>query len=136
MSSGSRDGSGAEAGTIAAELLDVLDKEFEALKRRDLGYFERLQPSKNACLERLGSLLVADPARSSQAKANHADVGAALLACRDAHRRNETLLKRQLEAVRGALQAISAGSPLQSVEVYDRLGKLRARGGGRGVAEA
>ena len=45
--------------------------------------------------------------------------------CRDLHRRNEVLISRKLESIRGALQTIQSNDPLSSVEVYDRLGKIR-----------
>lgn len=126
----------AQALALGQSLLEMLEQEFESLRRRDLPYFERLQPGKADLMERLAV---------SVQQVREADAGAAgldaqteevLLRCRDAHRRNETLLRRQLEAVRGALQALSAGSPLQGVEVYDRLGQIRGRAPGRGLGRA
>lgn len=124
-----------QALALLQQLLESLDQEFEALKRRDLGYFERLQPTKEALLDQLSAW----PGQSDEATATLAQDTECrdwLLRCRDAHRRNETLLQRHLEAVRGALQALSAGTPLQGVEIYDRLGQMRGRGARRGIAEA
>jgi len=45
--------------------------------------------------------------------------------CRDLHRRNEILINHKLETIRGALQTIQSPDPLNSVEIYDRLGKMR-----------
>ena len=45
--------------------------------------------------------------------------------CRDLHRRNEVLISRKLDSIRGALQTIQSTDALSSVEVYDRLGKIR-----------
>jgi flagellar biosynthesis/type III secretory pathway chaperone len=121
---------------LGQKLLEVLDQEFESLRRRDLAYFERLQPGKVDLMEQLSSAV--QRTREGDAGTAHLDTPTEqlLVRCRDAHRRNETLLRRQLEAVRGALQALSAGSPLQGVEVYDRLGQLRGRASGRGLGRA
>jgi flagellar biosynthesis/type III secretory pathway chaperone len=126
-------GNGALA--LLGQLLDSLEQEFEALKRRDLGYFERLQGPKSALLERLSSWQD-EQGQAAAVLAEGTECRDLLLRCRDAHRRNETLLHRHLEAVRGALQALSAGTSLQGVEVYDRLGQMRGRGARRGIAEA
>jgi flagellar biosynthesis/type III secretory pathway chaperone len=120
---------------LLQQLLESLDQEFEALKRRDLGYFERLQPTKEQLLAQL-SAWQTEPERAAATFVHDTECRDWLLRCRDAHRRNETLLQRHLEAVRGALQALSAGTPLQGVEIYDRLGQMRGRGAGRGIAEA
>ncbi len=126
---------GAELSGLGQKLLETLEQEFESLRRRDLAYFERLQPGKADLMERLSALVT--QARGTTADAPlEPQTEALLVQCRDAHRRNETLLRRQLEAVRGALQALSAGSPLQGVEVYDRLGQIRGRPAGRGLGRA
>lgn len=120
---------------LSQKLLDMLEQEFESLRRRDLAYFERLQPGKAELMVQLTALVA--QVRGAAADAPLEPQAEALLVqCRDAHRRNETLLRRQLEAVRGALQALSAGSPLQGVEVYDRLGQIRGRASGRGLGRA
>lgn len=124
-----------QALALLQHLLDTLEQEFEALRRRDLNYFERLQPTKEGLLGQLSSWQ-AQPGRAAPAFLQNAECHDRLTRCRDAHRRNETLLRRHLEAVRGALQALAAGSPLQGVEVYDRLGQMRGRGPRRGIAEA
>ena len=138
---------------LAQRLHVLLEEEFEALKRRDLDLFEQLQPGKARLLEALAAgahplepgAEAADPATpdspetaepasphpSQNPSQNPDPARELLLQCRDAHRRNETLMQRQLEAVRGALQALSAESGLDTVEVYDRLGQMRSRGGGR-----
>ena len=45
--------------------------------------------------------------------------------CKDLHRRNEIFINRKLESIKGALKTIQTPDPLNSVEVYDRLGKVR-----------
>lgn len=114
----------------------MLDQEFESLRRRDLPYFERLQPGKTELMERLSRAVQQTRKADASGTGLDAQTEEVLVRCRDAHRRNETLLRRQLEAVRGALQALSADSPLQGVEVYDRLGQIRGRSTGRGLGRA
>jgi hypothetical protein len=49
-----------------------------------------------------------------------------MLECRDLHRRNELLIMRKREAIQGALSALVGGdSQNASVDLYDRLGKMR-----------
>jgi hypothetical protein len=52
------------------------------------------------------------------------------------HRRNEVLISRKIDAIRGALQSLNVFDPTSSVEMYDRLGKLSCVRRGRGYAEA
>jgi hypothetical protein len=54
-------------------------------------------------------------------------------ACRDMHRRNEILIIRKLDAIRGTLQTLNGTDSTASVEVYDRLGRMARGRGGRGV---
>lgn len=56
--------------------------------------------------------------------------------CRQLHQRNEILLIRKLDAIRGALDSLQMSDPTSSLEVYDRLGKVRrARRSSRGYSE-
>lgn len=59
-----------------------------------------------------------------------------MVQCRDAHRRNELLIARQLDAIRGTISALQGTSGQASVEVYDRLGKLSRIKRARGYNEA
>lgn len=106
---------------------DVLEQEFEALKRRDLEQFESLQTEKNAVLERL-SAMAAWVQAQPQAPAAWQGLRDRLQASREAHLRNAQLLQRQLDGVRGALQALQ-GEQVSSVDLYDRLGQVSRRAG-------
>jgi flagellar biosynthesis/type III secretory pathway chaperone len=59
-----------------------------------------------------------------------------MMHCRDLHRRNEVLIHRKIEAIRGALQSLQVEDPTSSVEIYDRLGKLSRARRGRGYSDA
>ena len=52
------------------------------------------------------------------------------------HRRNEILISRKLDAIRGTLQTLNGGESTASVEVYDRLGRMARSRAGRGYEEA
>ena len=117
----------------ANALKAVLDKEFSALKEQDMTAFETLQAQKLDILTFLSSddlleRVKAYTEKSDTAAANLAlwdEVMQLIAECRDLHRRNEVLISRKLESIRGALQTIQSNDPLSSVEVYDRLGKIR-----------
>jgi flagellar biosynthesis/type III secretory pathway chaperone len=56
--------------------------------------------------------------------------------CRDMHRRNEVLIGRKIDAIRGALQSLQVQDPASSIEIYDRLGKVNRSRRGRGYSDA
>ena len=109
------------------DLLLVLNQEFDALKIQDLAQFEGLQAGKATLLARLEGV---SPESISQ------DVRDLLVQCRDAHRRNETLIQHQLVAIRGTLQSLTATHATETVDVYDRLGNVRSGTLGRGYNDA
>jgi len=120
--------------TLARELEQVLEQEFQTLQQQQLESFDRLQPAKSDLLAELSRLCPAadelqqDPAWSALRES--------LLRGRDAHRRNSILIERKLEAIRGALSSLQIESPTASVEVYDRLGKVSRFNKGRGYQDA
>jgi flagellar biosynthesis/type III secretory pathway chaperone len=120
-----------EALALVNGLEALLEQEFEALKSQDLDHFEQLLEQKNELLsgvrqpddaDRLGSEWDAFKAR--------------MVECRDMHRRNEILIVRKLDAIRGTLQSMVIDDPASSVEVYDRLGKINRLRRRRGYSDA
>jgi flagellar biosynthesis/type III secretory pathway chaperone len=113
----------------------MLEKEFEALRVQDLDTFEGLQDEKLIIFEQLNQLTgVGTPANRLDDPAWDGFKG--LIAdCRDLHRRNEVLINRKLDAIRGTLQTLRGSDPTASVEVYDRLGRVSRMRGGRGYEE-
>jgi len=111
----------------ADRLASLLQSEFEALKSRDLAAFDALQLERGEVLTRLAQ--VAD---SVSAQAPAPDWWGALLPglaqCKQNHLRNIQLLQRQMQAVKGALQALQ-GETAASVDLYDRLGQVSRRQG-------
>jgi flagellar biosynthesis/type III secretory pathway chaperone len=111
----------------ADRLAALLQSEFDALKTRDLTAFDGLQLERGEVLTRLAQ--VADLV---SAQAPVPDWWEALLPglaqCKQDHLRNIQLLQRQMQAVKGALQALQ-GETAVSVDLYDRLGQVSRRQG-------
>jgi flagellar biosynthesis/type III secretory pathway chaperone len=122
----------------------VLDSEFEALKKQDLSSFETLQAQKLEILHFLASDELLEKVKSHTDDQDQAASSVAIWdqvvvlmnECRDLHRRNEILITHKLETIRGALQAIQSPDPLNSVEIYDRLGKMRPSRGKGSMGDA
>jgi flagellar biosynthesis/type III secretory pathway chaperone len=105
-----------------ARLSELLAQEFELLKSRNIDGFEALQEERIALLERLA--LVAEWATAQTPVPQlWQDLQPGLQQCKQDHLRNIQLLQRQLQAVKGALQALQGESNV-SVDLYDRLGQV------------
>ena len=128
----------------ANALKAVLSNEFKSLKEQDLETFEVLQTQK---LEILDFLASEDLTQRIRAYAEDPDaladnvtlweqVMALMKDCKELHIRNEVLINRKLETIRGALHTIQTPDPLSSVEVYDRLGKIRSNSRKNSVGNA
>jgi len=128
-----------QACVLAQTLEDMLEQEFAHLKAQNLDAFEASQASKNELLQQLAQLAGIHGPESADALGPEWDGFKEHMAhCRDMHRRNEVLIVRKIDAIRGALQSMQIQDPTSSVEIYDRLGKVSRGGrrGGRGYAEA
>ena len=123
---------------LAQTLEDMLELEFEQLKAQNLDAFEASQTTKNSLLQQLAELAgIHGPESANELGPEWDGFKERMAHCRDLHRRNEVLIVRKIDAIRGALQSLQVEDPTSSVEIYDRLGKLsRGRRGGRGYAEA
>ena len=116
-------------------LQQLLQQEFDALREQNLDIFEALQPEKNQIFDSLIRLT------GVGTESNHLDdpqwdtFKNLITDCRDMHRRNEILITRKLDAIRGTLQTLNGGDTTASVEVYDRLGRMARSRGGRGYEE-
>jgi len=47
--------------------------------------------------------------------------------CKELHLRNQILIDRKLESIRGALLTLQSSDRFNDVEIYDRLGKIKGR---------
>jgi len=126
-----------EALALVSGLEALLEQEFEALKSQDLDHFEQLLEQKNDLLEQLSSLSgVRQPDDADRLGSEWDAFKARMVECRDMHRRNEILIVRKLDAIRGTLQSMVIDDPASSVEVYDRLGKINRLRRRRGYSDA
>jgi flagellar biosynthesis/type III secretory pathway chaperone len=127
----------AQALILIDGLEDLLAQEFEALKVQDLDRFEQLLEQKNEVLEQLSTLSgVRQPEDADRLGSEWDAFKLRMVACRDMHRRNEILIVRKLDAIRGTLQSMVIDDPASSVEVYDRLGKINRLSRRRGYSDA
>jgi flagellar biosynthesis/type III secretory pathway chaperone len=128
----------------ANALKAVLSNEFKSLKEQDLETFEVLQTQKLEILDFLASedltqrirAYAEDPDALADNVALWEQVMALMKDCKELHIRNEVLINRKLETIRGALHTIQTPDPLSSVEVYDRLGKIRSNSRKNSVGNA
>lgn len=114
-----------EAPARAQRLADFLEQEFEALRQRDMTAFEGLQAQKSDELDQL-SQLAQWCGQMQPAPQAWQDLQASLTQSRENHLRNIQLLQRQLDAVRGALQALQ-GESAPATDLYDRSGHVSRR---------
>jgi len=112
----------AKAQELAAQLEQMLELEFQALRKQELDHFEQLQPVKTELLGDISKLT--PPATELQSSPEWQGFRAQMLVCRDLHRRNEVLIERKLEAIRGTLQSLRVEEATSPIEVYDRLGHI------------
>ena len=118
-------------------LVDLLDEEFNALKEQDLDAFEELLNEKNHILADLTQLTgVRQPEDADRLGPEWTPFRTRMVTCRDMHRRNEILILRKLDAIRGALESLNVNDPTSPVEVYDRLGQIKSLRRMRGYSEA
>ena len=127
-------------------LQQVLENEFQALKDQDLSQFDELQKQKLEILTFLASedlieriKLYTESNNQSAARDNLSawdEIMQLISDCKDLHRRNEVFINRKLETIRGALHSIQSPDPLNTVEVYDRLGKIRANRSRQNMGDA
>jgi flagellar biosynthesis/type III secretory pathway chaperone len=115
-----------EADELVNQLEGLLEREFEALKLQDLDQFEILLSGKNQLLSELTRLTgVSQFADADKLGPHWNEFRTRMLNCKDMHRRNEILIMRKLDAIRGALESMNVQNAASSVEVYDRLGQIK-----------
>ncbi len=125
-----------QAARAQAEALDaLLNEEFDVLRNRAFDQLEALQQRKIALLESLQAT-AAQVATLQTRPAEWAAILDIVEGSREAFRRNEALLARQVEVVRKTLRALQSADPTAAVDLYDRLGQMSRRGGKRLYSEA
>ena len=120
----------------ALALYDLLEQEFEALKAQDIDAFEQMQIRKQELFDTMHALTRVGTEDSRLDEPEWDGFKNLISDCRELHRRNEVLIIRKLDAIRGTLQTLHGSEATASVEVYDRLGRISRTRGGRGYEEA
>lgn len=125
-----------DAAQARVQALDaLLQEEFEVLRTQSFDRLEPLQNEKIALLEALQTTAHQIAALPEQPPA-WIQVIEALEGCRNAYRRNEMLVTRQIEVVGATLRSLQSADTTASVDLYDRMGQLSRRGGRRVYSEA
>lgn len=119
---------------LATQLAQILELEFQALRQQELDQFEQLQPVKTELLSEITSL--APPAALLQNEQEWQGFRDQMLVCRDFHRRNEVLIERKLESIRGTLQSLRVEEATSPIEVYNRLGQVARFSRAQGYSDA
>ena len=116
-------------------LHSLLTDEYEALKSQKLDAFEALQQEKISILETLSSSDIVqdpdqptDPERLEKFARNPLwnDITQILEQCKKSHQRNELLISKQLDAIKGALATLQNQDPTGSLELYTKLGRVKS----------
>jgi flagellar biosynthesis/type III secretory pathway chaperone len=116
-------------------LQQILQQEFDALREKNLDVFESLQPEKTQIFDALIRLTGVGTESNRLDDPDWDTFKNLITDCRDMHRRNEILISRKLDAIRGTLQTLNGFDTTASVEVYDRLGRMARSRAGRGYEE-
>jgi flagellar biosynthesis/type III secretory pathway chaperone len=119
-------------------LEQLLEQELDTLKTQALDRFDALAQQKSDLLTQLGHITgIAEKSDADALDSQWDGFKARMQSCRQLHQRNEILLIRKLDAIRGALDSLQVNDPTSSLEVYDRLGKVRrVRRHGHGYSAA
>ena len=113
----------------------LLTDEYEALKTQKLDAFEALQQEKMTLLQTLAkSGVVQDPDQPTNPEQLEAivksplwnDITEILERCKKSHQRNELLISKQLDAIKGALSTLQNQDPAGTLELYTKLGRVKS----------
>lgn len=122
--------------TLGNQLKSSLEEEFIALSEKNLDLLETVQQRK---VELLQSIQAQWPqeisSESDESVASDVDMSdplwdearTLLNQCKEAHIRNDLLLKRQLEVVRTVLTSLTQRSADNHSALYDKMGRMRRK---------
>jgi len=126
--------------TLGNQLKSTLEEEFIALSEKNLDHLETVQVRKVALLESIQAQWPQEAESPSEAEASDDpaaeeatadplwDEARKLLSeCKEAHIRNDLLLKRQLEVVRTVLSSLTQRSADNHSALYDKMGRMRRK---------
>lgn len=112
------------AQTLAGQLHALLESEFELLKTDQLDTLDEIQSRKMVLLEQLAQVAPGAALALEDLPPDWRPFAELTRTCRLLHQRNEVLVSRKLDAVRGALAALQTSAEGVIDETYDRRGRL------------
>ena len=121
--------------TTVRRLDSLLTDEYEALKSQKIEAFEALQQEKMSLLQTLASSgIIEDPEQPADPEQLEAvvenpvwgNITEILQRCKQSHQRNELLISKQLDAIKGALSALQNQDPAGTLELYTKLGRVKS----------
>ena len=125
--------------TLSNQLKSTLDEEFMALSEKNLDHLESVQIRKVSLLESIQAQWPQDADTGADASTDSQpgndepsdplwDEARSLMnECKEAHIRNDLLLKRQLEVVRTVLSSLTQRSADNHTALYDKMGRMRRK---------
>jgi flagellar biosynthesis/type III secretory pathway chaperone len=120
--------------TLGNELKSTLEEEFIALSEKNLDHLETVQVRKVGLLQSIQAQWPQDVAGGEDDAEPPVQVTedplwnearTLLNECKEAHIRNDLLLKRQLEVVRTVLSSLTQRSADNHSALYDKMGRMR-----------
>jgi len=117
-------------------LKELLENEFSALSKKDLSELEEIQQKKSEILASLSNEKFLSFVEFQKNNDNRTDFDEEPLRIwdqiitvmqdnRKLHKRNEVLVNTKLESIRNAIKTLGTNDPESSVEIYDKLGKIK-----------
>ena len=122
--------------TLGNELKSTLEEEFIALSEKNLDHLETVQVRKVDLLQSIQAQWPQDVAGGEDRAEPPVQVTedplwnearTLLNECKEAHIRNDLLLKRQLEVVRTVLSSLTQRSADNHSALYDKRGRMRRK---------
>ena len=127
-------GSIAEVLNLAQNLSSILEEEFAVLESKNLEALELIQDRKVTVLQQLdtswaglNAQIQEDPDKpliDEEKNPLWEEAVSLINSCKEAHIRNDLLLKKQLEVVRNVLAALTQKSDKNFGDLYDKLGRM------------
>jgi len=121
--------------TLGNELKVTLEEEFIALGEKNLDHLETVQLRKVELLQAIQTQWPGQAASDDAENSSLPDFADPLWdeartlinECKEAHIRNDLLLKRQLEVVRTVLSSLTQRSADNHSALYDKLGRMKRK---------
>tara|TARA_B100001989_G_C24360215_1_gene374102 strand:+ start:93 stop:506 length:414 start_codon:yes stop_codon:yes gene_type:complete len=125
--------------TLGNQLKSTLEEEFIALSEKNLDRLDSVQIRKVSLLETIQAQWPQDADTGAETSTDSQpdndepsdplwDEARSLMnECKEAHIRNDLLLKRQLEVVRTVLSSLTQRSADNHTALYDKMGRMRRK---------